>query len=91
VKGFLVSVAAVAALIAAPVHAETFDFSFTNTGGTVSGTVTGEIVGLSDNSTGPATAIYIDSYPSSTGLDLTATTPFNVLTAATNIADNSFT
>jgi hypothetical protein len=44
-----------------------FDFSFTNTIGDVSGTVSGEIIGLTDNSTGSASEVVIDSFPS--GLD----------------------
>jgi len=40
-----------------------FIFSFTNSTGNVAGTVTGEILGLLNNSTGPATHVIIDSYP----------------------------
>ena len=39
-----------------------FTFSFTDTTGGVSGTVTGEILGLSDNSTGAATDVLIESH-----------------------------
>jgi hypothetical protein len=47
-----------------PVQAsQIFDFSFTNDGGNVSGTVTGRILGLNDNSTGPASHVLIDSFP----------------------------
>jgi hypothetical protein len=40
-----------------------FDYSFTNTVGTLPGTVTGQILGLTDNSTGPATHVLIDTFP----------------------------
>jgi len=49
-------------------HADlVFEWSFTNTIGTVAGTASGKIYGLSDNSTGAATRVTIDSYPA--GLD----------------------
>ncbi len=44
-----------------------FNFSITNAFGSVSGTVTGTIYGLTDNSTGAATSVTIDTFPS--GLD----------------------
>jgi hypothetical protein len=44
-------------------NADDFSFTITNTDGNVSGTVTGEILGLTDNSTGPATQVLIESYP----------------------------
>jgi hypothetical protein len=47
--------------------ADDFSFSFTNTLGDVSGTVTGEILGLTNNATGPAAQVLITSFPS--GLD----------------------
>jgi hypothetical protein len=48
----------------APLHAALiFDFSFTNALGNVAGTVTGRILGLSDNSTGPASQVLIDTFP----------------------------
>ena len=81
-------------------HPLIFDFSFTNDLGTAPGTVTGEIVGLSDNATSAATALYIDSFPTSpfyvfgTGpftLQLPGDTPFNVLSPLDQILDNSFT
>jgi len=40
-----------------------FDFSVTNTIGTVSGTFTGEIFGLTDNATSAATSVLIESFP----------------------------
>ncbi len=57
--------------------ADNFYFSFTNTTGVVSGTVTGEIVGLTNNATGPATQVIITSYPP--GLSPFETAPFDVL------------
>jgi hypothetical protein len=48
----------------------TYTFSFTDTTGTVPGTVTGEILGLSDNSTGPATGVLIESWPTALNSDL---------------------
>jgi hypothetical protein len=53
-----------------------FTFSFTNDSGDVNGTVTGEIIGLADNATSSASAIYITSYPASLGLSLT--TPYSL-------------
>ena len=44
-----------------------FSFSFTNNLGNTAGTVTGEIAGLTDNSTGPASHVFIDGYPSALG------------------------
>ncbi|MGA9600048.1 MAG: hypothetical protein WBS22_07325 [Methylocystis sp.] len=67
------------------------DFSFTNdpAWGNVNGTVTGQIFGLSNNSTGAATAIYIDSYPAALG---SYATPFNVLNwTGGTLGGNSFT
>lgn len=52
-----------ALLASTAAHATDIPFSFTNTIGDVSGTVTGRIIGLVDNSTSAATAIYIDSFP----------------------------
>jgi hypothetical protein len=42
-----------------------FNFSFTDIGG--QGTVTGEVDGLSDNSTGPASKVILDSFPAVLG------------------------
>jgi hypothetical protein len=80
------------ALASTPGHTLTFDFSFTTDlsnppTGNVFGTVTGEIDGLTDNSTGPATAITIKSIPAEDGLP----TPIAVPTASTTIAINTFT
>ncbi len=45
-------------------RADNFEFSFTNTIGTVAGTVTGEILGLTNNGApGPASDVIITSYP----------------------------
>jgi hypothetical protein len=66
-----------------------FDFSITNTIGDVSGTVTGEILGLSDNSTGPAAEVLIDTFPA--GLNnIAGPTPINA-TLWTSQDQNSFT
>jgi hypothetical protein len=51
-------------------NADDFSFSFTNDIGNVAGTVTGEILGLTDNSTGAATDVIIESYPSALNADL---------------------
>jgi PEP-CTERM motif len=107
VKNLLMTVTAVMAILAsAPSHALTFDFSFTNdpTLGTAPGTVTGEIVGLLDNATSAATAVYIDSFPTApfffgtSGpfvLQLPGPTPFNMLSPPApydaSIISNSFT
>jgi len=94
-------------LVPVPGQALTFDFSFTNdpTFGTASGTVTGEIVGLSDNASSAATAVYIDSFPTAPfhlfggiplfSLQLPGPTPFNVLSPPApdmvSIISNAFT
>lgn len=89
-RKLLISLAVTTATLASvPARALTFDFSFTDTIGDVSGTVTGQIVGLSNNSTGPATALYIDSAPA--GLDLSITTTFDVLSSTNTVDLNSFT
>jgi hypothetical protein len=62
-----------------------FMFSFSNTIGNVSGTVTGEVFGLTDNATGPASNVVVDSYPAALGL------PAPPLAFFTNILINSFT
>jgi hypothetical protein len=80
--------------LAAPLaSAETLSFSFSfsgpnySVGGALTGTVTGTIVGLEDNATSSATAIYIDTADNNVGGDAL---PFNVL-SGTGIEDNSFT
>jgi hypothetical protein len=57
-------------LAAGPASADDFSFSFTNDIGNVVGTVTGEILGLTDNSTGAATDVIIESFPSALSADL---------------------
>jgi hypothetical protein len=86
------------ALASTPGHALTFDFSFsTNLSGPVFtgnifGTVTGVIEGLTDNSTGPATAITITSIPTGTiPIAYDVPTPIAVPTASSTIAINTFT
>jgi hypothetical protein len=69
-----------------------FTFSFTGTNyslpGNPSGTVTGEIVGLSDNATSSATAIYIDTADNNIKND---TLPYNALSTMALVFKNSFT
>src|SRR6516162_8420637 len=84
-KKFLVAVTTFAAILvsAAPVHAVSFDFSFTNQFplGGVNGTVTGRIDGLTDTGTSAATAVFITSspaglfYPLSASDNILAQTP----------------
>jgi hypothetical protein len=83
----LTAVAFASALVLAssPGHALSFQFSFTGITGTGEGTVTGEIDGLADNTTGPATAVFIDSAPSAFGV----TTPLSVPLSNSNF--NTFT
>jgi hypothetical protein len=84
----------VTAVLAVPVSqpstALTFDFSFTNdpTIGNVSGTVTGEIVGLTDNATSAATAVYIYSIPAPLSLP---DVPFNILSPPADFTTNETT
>jgi hypothetical protein len=65
VKRTLIIAVAISAIVLSGAYAKAddFTFSFTNTTGNVSGTVTGEILGLTDNTTGPATHVIIESYP----------------------------
>ena len=77
--------ACASAFASTPGHALSFDFSFSNDFGTVAGTVTGEIDGLADNTTGPATAVFVNSAPPVFNL----TTPFSVPIA--DALHNSFT
>lgn len=65
-------------------QADDFTFSFTDTVGNVAGTVTGEILGLTDNSTGPAAKVIVESFPAglnsvlgSAPIDVTSWTIFN--------------
>jgi len=66
-----------------------FDYSFTNTIGTVSGTVTGQILGLSNNSTGPASEVLIDTFPAALA-SIAGPTPINATLWAHQF-QNSFT
>ena len=93
-KKLLVAVTTFAAILvsAAPVHAVSFDFSFTNQFplGTVNGTVTGRIDGLTDTGTSAATAVFITSSP--TGLFYPLTASDNILSQpSVNIPFNYFT
>lgn len=64
----LLSTAALALITAtSTASALTFKFSFENTSGAESGSLTGRIFGLSDNATGAASSIIIDSFPSAVG------------------------
>jgi hypothetical protein len=79
---FMVLIGALAisgiALSAVSAQADDFDFWFTNTIGNVPGTVEGEIIGLTNNSTGPATKVLITSFPS--GLDsVLGSAPINAM------------
>jgi hypothetical protein len=79
-------------------HAGPLDFMFSFTGtvppGNVAGTVTGEIFGLTNNATGPASNVIVDSDP---GLDIPAPRPlifsdqafnsFTVVNGAITLAD----
>ncbi len=87
----------VATIGAMPASALTFHFSFSRTPGTplgdilgnIDGVVTGRIVGLADNSTGPASSVFIESVPA----DLSGQ-PFlsgNDATLWTDVVSNTFT
>jgi hypothetical protein len=73
-------------------RADNFSFSFTNAfsgPGYVSGTVTGEIIGLTNNSTGPAAQVIITSFPA--GLNsVLGSGPINAMLWA-HVYQNSFT
>jgi hypothetical protein len=60
----LALVASGMALPSASAWADNFEISFTNTIGNVPGTVTLEVMGLTNNTTGPASSVTITSYPS---------------------------
>lgn len=68
--------------LSTPARADDFSFTFTNVTGNVGGTVTGEILGLVDNSTGPATDVIIESFPSALNAYLftSYTAPIDLLT-----------
>jgi hypothetical protein len=69
--------------------ADNFTLSFTNTDGNVPGTVTVLISGLTNNSTGAASSVTIESYPSA--LNPYAADPGNIATNWTYQDDNVFT
>ncbi|MBX9583828.1 MAG: PEP-CTERM sorting domain-containing protein [Gemmataceae bacterium] len=86
------SLAAVVAALLAPAAASAsliFTFRIDNAIGTVPGSVYGRIVGLDDNSTGPAAHVYIDSFPA--GLDNIAGPPPIDATLWDQQYQNSFT
>lgn len=69
-------------------QADDFSFSFTNTVGNVAGTVTGEILGLTNNSTGAAAKVIVESFPA--GLNsVLGSAPIDV--TSWTVFDNSFT
>ena len=79
-------------LLGTSAKADTFDFSFTNTNppGNVSGTVTGEIIlPGTNNYSGAATEVIIESFPSGLNSDLGAA-PIDASLWDTQIS-NSFT
>ena len=93
-KKLLVAAIIFAAILvsAAPVHAVSFNFSFTNQFplGGVNGTVTGRIDGLADTGTSAATAVFITSSPAGLFYPLTASD--NILSQpSVFIGSNSFT
>jgi len=93
-KKLLVAVTTFAAILvsAAPVHAVTFDFSFTNQFplGGVNGTVAGRIDGLADTGTSAATAVFITSSPAGLFYPLSASD--NILAQpSVFVGSNSFT
>src|SRR6516165_8679531 len=91
---FLVALTTCAAILvsAAPVHAVSFNFSFTNQFplGDVNGTVTGRIDGLADTGASAATAVLITSSLLALGYPLSASD--NILSQPSlTIVSNSFT
>ena len=78
--------------LAPPVHAVSFNFSFTNQFplGDVDGTVTGRIDGLADTGASAATAVFITSSPPLLGYPLSASDNFLAQPSIT-FAANSFT
>src|SRR5215471_13015651 len=72
------------ALASIPAYALSFNFSFSHDFG-VAGTVTGEIDGLTDNTAGPATAVFVNSAPPV----FNVTTPVSIPIAGA--FNNSFT
>jgi len=85
----LLSVGLIGLLHPSTTHAGPLDFMFSFTGtvppGSVAGTVTGEIFGLTNNASGSASNVVVDSYPAGLGL------PTPPLTIFSHITSNSFT
>ena len=100
-KKLLVAVTTFATILiwAAPVHAASFNFSFTNQPplGGVDGTVTGTIDGLADTGTSAATAVFITSspaglfYPLSASDNILAQTPVFVTSNTFTVTSGVFT
>src|SRR5262249_13260375 len=93
-RKFLVAVTTFAAILvlAAPVYAVSFNFSFTNNPvlGDVAGTVIGRIDGLTDTGASAATGVFITSSPPLLGYPLSASD--NILSQpSVSITSNSFT
>jgi hypothetical protein len=89
VKLVVLTLAVVAATAGKMSAGQIFDFSITNTIGTVPGTVTGQIVlPFNGNGSGAASQVPIDSYPA--GVGNIGSTPVNV-TAWPDQSLNSFT
>ena len=90
----LVAVTTFAAILvsAAPVHAVSFNFSFTNNPilGDVDGTVTGRIDGLADTGTSAATAFFITSIPDVLSYPFSASDNLLAQPSVT-VTSNSFT
>jgi len=80
--------AATLAIASTPGYALTFQFSFTNSLGSVAGTVTGLINGLTDNTTSSATQVIIQSYPTALSLP---PAPFDIADVTIAFAPNTFT
>ena len=93
-KKLLVAVTTFATILiwAAPVHAATFNFSFTNQPplGGVDGTVTGTIDGLADTGTSAATAVFITSSPAGLFYPLSASDNF-LSQPSVSVTSNTFT
>lgn len=78
---------AVIGFLGSPAKADNFLFSFTNNAGNTPGTVTGEIMGLVNNSTGPATEVEILTIPT----DPVTFDPNTIPTTWHQVQVNSFT
>jgi hypothetical protein len=93
----VLTVVGLLSLVTPAAEADTFNFSFSNDStlgfpGQINGTVTGQIVGLINNATSAATAVYVDSYPAGLVVSGSYPAPFNVLDWTGGfIGENSFT